>query len=89
MLSAEDDTRMTTPYARDISRSAYADRLVFVGVQEEYQEFRARCPRCTNFYEAPNLLELARPGGLQVLRRQPGTAVYTPSHDPHFSRYFA
>lgn len=38
----------------------FADEIVFVGVRGEFEEFARECPRCTNFYEAPDFLELAR-----------------------------
>jgi len=37
----------------------FADRIVFVGVRQEFDEFRKECPSCDNFYEAPDFLELA------------------------------
>jgi hypothetical protein len=37
-----------------------ADKIVFVGVRHEFDEFRRECPNCKNFYEAPDFLELAQ-----------------------------
>ncbi len=54
------NARLRSPHIRYDFMNEFADRLVFVGVQEEYEEFRAHCPRCTRFYEAPDFLELAR-----------------------------
>ncbi len=52
--------RLQSPYIKYDFLDKYADRLVFVGVRREFEDFRAQCPHCTRFYEAPDFLELAR-----------------------------
>ena len=51
--------RLQSPFIRYDFMDKYAERIVFVGVRHEFEEFRSQCPRCNNYYEAPNFLELA------------------------------
>jgi hypothetical protein len=51
--------RLQSPFIRYDFMDDYADEVVFVGVRHEYEEFLNQCPRCKNYYEAPNFLELA------------------------------
>jgi len=52
--------RLQSPFIRYDFIDKFADDVVFVGVRQEFDEFRLQCPRCTRFYEAPDFLELAR-----------------------------
>jgi hypothetical protein len=51
--------RLQSPYIRYDFMDKYAEQIVFVGVRQEFDDFRIQCPRCTRFYEAPDFLELA------------------------------
>jgi hypothetical protein len=51
--------RLQSPYIRYDFIDKYAEKVVFVGVRREFEDFRAQCPACTQFYEAANFLELA------------------------------
>src|ERR1700691_3738711 len=53
------NSRLRSPFIRYDFMDQYADRIVFVGVRREFEEFQAECPRCVGFYEASDFLELA------------------------------
>jgi len=38
----------------------YASEIVFVGVEEEFKDFKSVCSKCNEFYQASNFLELAK-----------------------------
>jgi hypothetical protein len=52
--------RLQSEYINYRFMNDFADQIVFVGVRREFDEFRRECPKCSNFYEAPNFLELAK-----------------------------
>jgi hypothetical protein len=52
--------RLQSPFIKYDFLDRYADNIVFVGVPQEFEQFRAQCPRCTHFYQAGDFLELAQ-----------------------------
>jgi hypothetical protein len=52
--------RLQSPFITYNFLDKYADQIVFVGVPQEFDDFRTQCPSCTRFYEATDFLELAR-----------------------------
>jgi hypothetical protein len=52
--------RLQSPYINYNCLQQYAEQLVFVGVEQEFEDFRAQCPGCSRFYQATDFLELAR-----------------------------
>jgi hypothetical protein len=50
---------LQSPYIRYDFIDQYAEKVVFVGVRREFEDFRTQCPACTHFYEAADFLELA------------------------------
>ncbi len=52
--------RLQSPWIRYDFMNEFAERIVFVGVPREFEEFRAQCPAITRFFEAGEFLELAR-----------------------------
>ena len=52
--------RLRSQYVSYSFLNDFADKIIFVGVKHEFDEFRRECPNCDNFYEAPDFLELAR-----------------------------
>lgn len=52
--------RLQSPFITYNFLDKYADRIVFVGVEQEFEDFRMQCPQCSRFYQAPDFLELAR-----------------------------
>jgi hypothetical protein len=54
------NARLRSPYIDYAFMNDHASEIVFVGVEREFEEFRKSCPACTDFYEAPDFLALAR-----------------------------
>jgi hypothetical protein len=52
--------RLQSSFIRYDFLNRYADEVVFVGVPQEFEQFRAQCPSCKHFYQASDFLELAR-----------------------------
>lgn len=54
------NSRLQSQFISYVFMNDFSNEIVYVGVEKEFREFRAYCPKCTNFFQANDFLELAK-----------------------------